>query len=161
MAYRVIGCVARRLPSIQEDIETLLADVDKKLAELPKPPSADPLSEVLSLISDFAKSLGKYLEGTPNADGLIQSIRHSSGTFRKAIRATEPDFRPYERSIALQLPEAHIFVAPSFLSNEGPAYTPADNSRAIFIDDVKKRADQYVLLLDDVSCVDSVHYTQG
>ena len=113
------------------------------MAELPKPPSADPLSEVLSLISNFSKSLGKYLEGTPNADGLLQSIRPSSVAFRDAIRATEPDFRPYERIVASRNPEAHKFVAPEFLANNGgPAYTPTDNSHAIFIDDVKKRADQ-------------------
>ncbi|KAM5545240.1 hypothetical protein V8D89_001351 [Ganoderma adspersum] len=135
-------CISLRLPSIQETIERLLAEVDKKLAELPKPPSTDPLSEVLSLISDFSQCLGKYLEGTPNADGLIQSIRLSSDAFRKAIQATEPDFRPYERIVATRHPEIHKFVKPSFLLNDGPLYTPVDDSRAIFIDDVKKRADQ-------------------
>ena len=142
--------MTRRLPSIQETIERLLTEVDKKLAELPKPPSTDPLSEVLSLISDFSQSLGKYLEGTPNADGLIQSIRPSSDAFRKAIQETEPDFRPYERIIATRHPEVHRFVKPSFLLNDGPLHTPVDDSRAIFIDDVKKRADQYVLLADYV-----------
>ncbi|KAI1783496.1 P-loop containing nucleoside triphosphate hydrolase protein [Ganoderma leucocontextum] len=150
-------CISMRLPSIQEDLERLLAEVDKRLAKLPKPPSADPLSEVLSLLSDFSKSLGKYLEGTPKADGLLQSIRPSSDAFRDAIRATEPDFRPYERIVASRHPEAHKFVAPSFLSHEGPAYTPADDSRAIFVDDVKKRADQYVLLAVLSSFVVLIH----
>ena len=39
-------------------------------------------------------------EGTPEADGLLQSIRPTQMRFRKAIRATAPAFRPYERRYA-------------------------------------------------------------
>lgn len=102
------------------------------------------MSEVLFLLSTFSKSLGKYLEGTTKADGLLQSIRPACDTFRKAVRATEPDFRPYKRSLAMHNPSAHKFVPASFLSNEGYTFTPENDGRAIFIDDVMDRAREYV-----------------
>ncbi|TBU52257.1 P-loop containing nucleoside triphosphate hydrolase protein [Dichomitus squalens] len=133
-------CISQRLPIIQEELHKLLSATDERLTQLPKPPSSDVLSEVLFLLSTFSKSLGRYLEGTTKADGLLQSIRPPCDTFRKAIRATEPDFRPYEHTLPRQNPHAHKFVAAAFLENEGYTYIPENDSRAIFIDDVMKRA---------------------
>ena len=124
-----------------------MAATDERLTELPKPPSPDVLSEVLFLLSTFSKSLGNYLEGTTRADGLLQSIRPVCDAFRKAIRATEPDFRPYKRSLVKRNPSAHKFVPPSFLSNEGYTFAPESDNRAIFIDDVMDRAREYVSIL--------------
>ena len=129
-----------RLPHIQEELQKLLAATDEKLTQLPKPPSTDSLSEVLYLLSTFTRVLGKYLDGTPYADGLLQSIRPACDTFRKAIRATEPDFRPYDRKMAASNPEVHTFIVPSFVSNEGIPFVPLDDKRAIYIDDVMRRA---------------------
>ncbi|KAI1783118.1 P-loop containing nucleoside triphosphate hydrolase protein [Ganoderma leucocontextum] len=133
-------CISRRLPNIQDELHKLLAATDERLTELPKPPSSDVLSEVLFLLSIFSKSLGKYLEGTTKADGLLQSIRPAYDTFRKAIRATEPDFRPYKRSLVRRNPDAHKFVPPPFLANEGYTFMPENDNRAVFIDDVMDRA---------------------
>ncbi|KAI0705266.1 P-loop containing nucleoside triphosphate hydrolase protein [Cerioporus squamosus] len=137
-------CISQRLPSIQEELQKLLNTTDEKLTELPKPPSTDAVSEVLYHTSTFAKLLGKHVEGTPNADGLLQSIRPAFEKFRKVIKDSEPDFRPYERKVASTNPEIHQFVTPSFLSNEGPTFTPADDRKAIYIDDVMKRAQEAI-----------------
>ena len=123
-----------------EKLQSLLTDTDEKLTHLPKPPSTDALSEVLHLVSTFSKALSKHLEGTPYADGLHQTVRPACNEFRRAIRATEPDFRPYDRKLASDNPSAHGFVAPSFISNEGIPYIPPDDGHSIFIDDVMKRA---------------------
>ncbi|KAI0753564.1 P-loop containing nucleoside triphosphate hydrolase protein [Daedaleopsis nitida] len=133
-------CISQRLPHIQEELHKLLAATDEKLAKLPKPPSPDALSEVLYHISEFSKLLSKHVEGTPNADGLLQTIEPACHRFLKAIRATEPDFRPYTRQIAASNPQIHKFLPPSFLSNEGGSITPEDDSHAIYLDDVTKRA---------------------
>ena len=79
-------------------------------------------------------------EGAGNSDGLLQQIEPACFHFQKAIRATEPDFRPYSRLMAARNPDIHNFVTPSFLSNEGAPYFPEDDSRAIYLDDVMKRA---------------------
>ncbi len=80
----------------------------------------------------FAKSI---------VDG-SQSIRPAAEKFRQVIRDSEPDFRPYERKVARTKPEIHQFVTPSFLANEGIPFTPSDDRKAIYIDDVMKRAQE-------------------
>lgn len=132
-----------RLPSIQEELQDLLSATDENLNKLPKPPSTDALSEVLHLLSTFSKGLAHFLEGTPNPDGLLQSIRPACDTFRQAIRATEPDFRPYERQAAARNPDAYNYIVPEFLKNEEETvYRPQDDTKAIYIDDVMNRARQ-------------------
>ncbi|KAI9063947.1 hypothetical protein FKP32DRAFT_1603293 [Trametes sanguinea] len=110
--------VSQRLPAVQEELQELLTTTDELLNKLPKPPSSDALSEVLHLLSTFSKGLANFLEGTPNADGLLQSIRPACDAFQKAIRATEPDFRPYDSHAAQRDPDAHKYVVPAFLQNE-------------------------------------------
>ncbi|KAI0364813.1 hypothetical protein BV20DRAFT_1029061 [Pilatotrama ljubarskyi] len=136
--------ISQRLPSIQEELQDLMTVTDEQLNKLPKPPSSDALSEVLHLLSTFSKSLARYLEGTPDADGLLQSIIPAWETFHQVIRSTEPDFRPYERHIAARHPDVHKYVSPKFLLNEEMPYSPSDDSRAIFIDDVMARARQSI-----------------
>jgi len=46
---------------------------------------------------DFGVALLRHVTGIPDTDGLIQSIRPAQGRFRQAIRATAPNFRPFER----------------------------------------------------------------
>ncbi|KAI0628425.1 P-loop containing nucleoside triphosphate hydrolase protein [Trametes polyzona] len=137
--------IAQRLPIIQEELQDLLTATDEQLNKLPKPPSSDALSEVLHLLSTFTKGLSQFLEGTPDEDGLLQSIRPAYESFLGAIRATEPDFRPYERQAAQRNPEAFKHTTPLFLkSEEEVPYVPADDSSAIYIDEVMQRARQSI-----------------
>ncbi|KAF7977729.1 hypothetical protein HWV62_2796 [Athelia sp. TMB] len=125
------------LPEIHEELQKHLRNTEVLIQALPKPPSEDPFSEVLHLIGAFTRSLSHHLEGTPASDGLIQSIRPMQIQFQRAIRATAPDFRPYERS------EAHIRSLPeaSFLENEEHFEARLeDNGKEIFIDEVFDRA---------------------
>jgi hypothetical protein len=84
------------------------------LAELPKAPSGDPFSEVLNLLSGFLRDLERHLEGIPEKDGLLQAVGPSYLEFKKAIRATAPEFLPYERIRAGSL----VPRKPQFLDNE-------------------------------------------
>lgn len=137
-----VTCILR-LPSIQEELQDLLSATDENLNKLPKPPSTDALSEVLHLLSTFSKGLAHFLEGTPDPEGLLQSIRPACDAFRQAVRATEPDFRPYERQAAARNPDAYSYVVPEFLKNEEEnVYRPQDDTKAIYIDDVMNRARQ-------------------
>ncbi|KAJ8454305.1 hypothetical protein ONZ51_g13104 [Trametes cubensis] len=137
--------IRERLPGIQEELQDLLGTTDAQLEKLPKPPSSDALSEVLHLISTFCKGLSQLLEGAPEKDGLLQSIRPVHEAFHEAIRSTEPDFRPYERQFAERNPGEHKYIYPPFLASEESApYKPKDNSHAIFIDEVMDRARQAI-----------------
>lgn len=74
----------------------MLKETSKSLRSLPKPPSKDPVGEVIHMVASFTRDLARCIEGTPEEHGLLQSIRPLQEGFRRAIRATAPDFRAYE-----------------------------------------------------------------
>ena len=79
---------------------------EEKLRALPKAPSADPVGEVLQLLGDFARDLDYRVEGTPEEDGLLQTIRPHQEAFRVAIRRTAPNFVPWKKTANKELPKA-------------------------------------------------------
>ena len=85
---------------LQEELQELLRKTDDALRALPKPPSIDPLTEILNVISEFARDIAKHVDGLPNRNGLLQAIRPAQETFKQTIRKTAPDFRPSERGDA-------------------------------------------------------------
>jgi len=103
-----------RLPEIQDELQNSIERTRESLDLLPKAPSQDPFNEIMNLLHVFTRDLSQHLVGVPDDDGLLQTIRPAHESFRKAIRITAPDFRPYERRYATQrsLPKAE------FLSNE-------------------------------------------
>jgi hypothetical protein len=151
-----------RLPEIHEELEKSIAVTRGLLSALPKAPSSDPLNEICTLIHSFTVDLSLHVEGVPNHDGLLQTIRPAQEKFRKSIRMTAPNFRPFESSLKEQ---RHLGRA-SFLANEeaeDEAGEASDNegnqkidlfsfpkkaksikSRKIYIDEVMEKADQYV-----------------
>ncbi|KII95434.1 hypothetical protein PLICRDRAFT_25913 [Plicaturopsis crispa FD-325 SS-3] len=132
--------IGKRLPEIQEELQKLLEKTKDSLRQLPKPPSPDPVGEILQKIGKFTRDLSRHLEGTPTEDGLLQSIRPAQLDFQRAIRNTAPEFRPYERKHAQSrsLPKA------DFLSNEEEAREEEQHVikavDPIYIDDVLSRA---------------------
>ena len=91
-----------RLPDIHEELQGLLRKTEASIVQLPRPPSGNPLGEIYQLIGDFTRRLTQHVEGTPDPNGLLQSIRPAQLQFRKAVRETAPEFRPYERRYAAQ-----------------------------------------------------------
>ena len=118
------------------------------------------------MIHSFTVDLARHVEGIPNHDGLLQTIRPLQEKFRKSIRMTAPNFRPFESS----LKETRHLGRASFLANEegednaGEASDNEDEdhvgsfkknpskpqvlaiSRKIYIDEVMEKAQQYVFL---------------
>lgn len=130
-----------RLPEIQDELQALLDQTAADFQALPKPPSTDPVAEVLHMISTFTRDLHRHLEGTPDEGGLLQSIRPAQETFKRAIRATAPNFLPYERkdshSRTLPFPE---FLASEEEEEEDDEEECIPVASAMHIDQVMERA---------------------
>jgi hypothetical protein len=122
-----------------------MQNTEDEIRKLPKPPSNDPFGEVLHLIGNFTRHLSRHLEGTPERDGLLQSIRPAQLQFQRVIRATAPNFRPFDRSFT----PARTLPAPEFLAHETEheqveVKEGFDLGNPIHIDEVFKRAQECV-----------------
>jgi hypothetical protein len=85
------------LPGFQEELEKATHDTRQKLHALPREASKDPQTEISTLLHGFVTDMVKIVEGIPNKDGLLQSIRPAQEKFRSQIRGTAPEFLPFER----------------------------------------------------------------
>jgi len=130
------------LPQIYEELQSLIQKAEDDMRALPKAPSADPLAEVLQLVHNFMSDVRQHLEGTPEEDGLLQSIRPAQLKFQRAIRATVPNFVPYEKSSANS---GQALPTPAFLANEENqseiSFAEVVNTKGvIYIDEVFDKA---------------------
>ena len=94
---------------------------------LPKPPSDDPRGEISSLLHAFTSDLAQEIRGVPDEDGLVQAIRPAQEKFRRAIRMTAPDFRPFERKFR---GTRHLGRATFLHSEEGEEWNEGSESES-------------------------------
>jgi hypothetical protein len=135
------------LPQIQIELENIIQKTRTGLQQLPKPPSSDPIGEVASLLHQFIGELNNIIEGVYHPEGLLQAIRPSQEQFRREIRHTAPDFRPFEEPVEFRMEYEEPFPDPVFLLNEdgeGRQGPHAGKTMPIFIDTVMRRAEEYV-----------------
>ncbi|KAH6910213.1 P-loop containing nucleoside triphosphate hydrolase protein [Coprinopsis sp. MPI-PUGE-AT-0042] len=138
--------IAKRLPQIQTELERATIRARDALNALPPPPSDTPINEVFKRLSNFTDDLrAKFDEGVPTSEGVHQTMRPFQYKFRRAIRATAPGFRPYEKKHA----GTRQFVQPKFLDHEEEPDLQTESSvvftsesNVIFVDEVLKRAQE-------------------
>ena len=112
----IIITTSYRLPQIQDELEKTIIRTRSLLVDLPRAPSSDPRNEISTLLHNFTSDLARHIEGVPDEDGLLQSIRPAQERFRKAIRLTAPNFRPFEQKYEDQ---RHLGRASFLVSEEG------------------------------------------
>lgn len=124
---------------------------------LPKPPPQNALNEVAKLIKDFDADMRRHIEGVPYKEGVIQQIRIPHEKFCRAIHATAPDFRPFDRPTHPEL-EIKELPKPEFLQIEEEVSRPEslasengheelqDMNLVIYIDEVDRRMKEQVYL---------------
>ncbi|EMD32895.1 hypothetical protein CERSUDRAFT_76970 [Gelatoporia subvermispora B] len=130
--------IAKRLPEIRDELQSLMVTTDSLLGQLPTAPSDDAFGEVSETLAAFTRKFGQFLKGTPGVDGLLQSIRHAQAQFKRAVRATAPDFRACERSEMGMLPGKATML--DLFKDEEKGSIPVNGERAIYIEDVMERA---------------------
>lgn len=91
---------------------------------LPRAPSVNPQAEISSMLHNFVTDLERHLEGVPDEDGLLQAIRPAQERFRRNIRQTAPNFRPFEKAYD---GEQHLHRAAFLVQEEGQAWEGEDS----------------------------------
>ncbi|KDR69882.1 hypothetical protein GALMADRAFT_145261 [Galerina marginata CBS 339.88] len=139
--------ISKRIPIIQEALQKSMTDTRHLLSQLPRAPTSDPHSEILTLIYNFASDLAHHVEGVPDdaefgsGRGLIQTIRPVQDSFRIKIRRTAPDFQPFEKKDSST---KRLQVAEFLKAEEGDEFekqTMDEQDLRIYIDEVLERAD--------------------
>ena len=121
-----------RLPELADELTSLLKQTELRLRKLPKPPSDNPVGEVIEMVSGFSRLLSTFVEGTPNEQGIHQTIQPLHMKFKDAIKETAPDFRPYKSG------ESMNYEPPTFLAAEKAELGSDDG--AIYVDQVMDMA---------------------
>ncbi|KAI6040078.1 P-loop containing nucleoside triphosphate hydrolase protein [Pisolithus marmoratus] len=143
--------IARRLPEIQDELQAVMQQAHSDLRELPPEPSNNPVGEIHRILNGFTRKLSELLTGTPDDNGLVQTIRSHSEAIKQEIYFTAPRFVPWERRDSHQHPklppvkflsDEEIVDSEDESDDEGLGLTPPARSRDndIFIDEVMERA---------------------
>ncbi|KAG6374238.1 hypothetical protein JVT61DRAFT_4247 [Boletus reticuloceps] len=109
----------------------------EKIQALSKAPSSEPIGEMLQTLRNFERDLEHRVEGTPEEDGLLQTILPCQEAFKIAIRRTASQFVPWGDTSTKGLPE------PAFLSNEHENHAAMEfgaGQNKMYVDKVLKRA---------------------
>ncbi|KAG1830238.1 P-loop containing nucleoside triphosphate hydrolase protein [Suillus variegatus] len=93
----LIQLIEEALPRLREDIDKLLAQCNKEFDALPPPLANDPQIEVLGRVNAFCDVFKSYVNGSHEDKRLAQRNRALYAIFKRDIRGTAPDFRPFEK----------------------------------------------------------------
>jgi hypothetical protein len=128
-----------RLPEIKKELELNIDKVRTNLSHLPKEPSSNPQLDVATILHGFTKDLALHIEGIPEKNGIIQLLRSYQSVFRRSIRQTAPDFRPYKKESTNKPTFPSSF---DFLKSEDDEPLLTFNSKPIYVDEVMQRAEE-------------------
>ncbi|KAG1748049.1 P-loop containing nucleoside triphosphate hydrolase protein [Suillus lakei] len=93
----LIQLIEEALPRLREDIDKLLAQCNKDLDALPPALANDPQIEVLGRVSAFCDVFKGFVNGSHEDKRLAQRNRALYAIFKRDIRGTAPDFRPFDK----------------------------------------------------------------
>ncbi|KAG2034094.1 P-loop containing nucleoside triphosphate hydrolase protein [Suillus americanus] len=93
----LIQLIEETLPCLRDDVDKLLAKCIKDLDELPPPLANDPQIEVLGRVNTFCDVFKRFVNGSHEDKCLAQRNRTLYAIFKRDIRGTAPDFRPFSQ----------------------------------------------------------------
>ncbi|EKM56235.1 uncharacterized protein PHACADRAFT_207519 [Phanerochaete carnosa HHB-10118-sp] len=91
--------INQELPKLRREAKESLDTVRERLSALPPPPSDNPASELLRMITSFCDKVQSLIRGAESHERLIQKCRPAYKTFKRDIRRTAPQFKPYDSSL--------------------------------------------------------------
>ncbi|KAL4246136.1 hypothetical protein ABKN59_008971 [Abortiporus biennis] len=89
------GIINQSLPFLRQKSKDSLQEVKESMEHLPPPPSENPATELLRLITGFSAEVGSLVKGVESYERLLQNCRPAYSKFKLNIRRTAPDFRPF------------------------------------------------------------------
>ncbi|KAF8514308.1 P-loop containing nucleoside triphosphate hydrolase protein [Gautieria morchelliformis] len=161
--------ISKRLPELTQELQMALRRTKDELEKLQAPTFKDPIMEMMHLIGDLSDSVFRHAEGVSYVISRsskaqagfnqFERIRDVHEDFRKRIRSTAPDFRPFDSPAAGTVGWTYSMSSePSFLTSEEKGSSP-HSSEPIYLDDVTRRATTREFQWEEPACklVESVY----
>ncbi|KAH7920090.1 hypothetical protein BV22DRAFT_826286 [Leucogyrophana mollusca] len=95
LSVQLVQMINDMLPNFRNEAAMLLDGCHNSLSTVPKAVNADPASYMMGLIAEFCKTVDQYVGGGAETGDLIQEHRVAYAAFKRAIRSTAPNFKPY------------------------------------------------------------------
>ncbi|KAK4703407.1 protein mago nashi, partial [Phenoliferia sp. Uapishka_3] len=121
--------IREKLPGIVKTISTSLEKAEKRLQQLPPPPSADSTLELLQLCNRFTNKIKHLSYGLPDHQSVIQGATKEYRTFKKNILLTVPHFVPFETNS--KNPRKDTYREPNFLEGVDEEDMATDSSTSL------------------------------
>ncbi|KAG9311765.1 P-loop containing nucleoside triphosphate hydrolase protein [Chiua virens] len=128
--------IKKVIPKLKEDIEQLLSTCLEDIGTLPERLNVDPQIEVLVRVNKFCDAFKGAVTGASSDKTLAQHNRALYAIFAHDIRATSPDFRPFED------PEQHCSI--DALDSEEHATTRNDQVQTMGLYDVRETIEESI-----------------
>ncbi|TCD67241.1 hypothetical protein EIP91_000370 [Steccherinum ochraceum] len=94
---KLLGIViSKALPGLREKCKESLRLAKSDLEKFPPPASDQPAAELLRLITGFSTNVECLVRGSDNFEHLLQRCRPAYATFKRDVRGTSPDLRPFK-----------------------------------------------------------------
>jgi hypothetical protein len=134
--------VISSLPKLRLDSKNSFEEVVKHLDSLPPPPTDDPASELLRMVTVFQREVGALVQGEEAYERLIQRCRPAYFRLKRDIRGTAPRFVPFLRN-----EDPRDFDADFCAELELPGETEAKEEEEVlpevmYLDDVRKHIEK-------------------
>lgn len=117
------------LPKLKHDVLRLLDDCRQELSTLPTPVTNDPAAEILLRITKFCGDFRSAVYGDSYKQ-LAQNNRYQYAAFKRAIRKTAPDFRPFV--------ESERYIKPWFPEEDPTNGSPDPAIKPLDLSDVRR-----------------------
>lgn len=139
-----------RLPLLIGHINSRYETVVADLEALGKPPSNDPSSEMMGLVTDFAASIESHIQGGPGHEKLLQDVMAAYMRYKRDLWRTAPRFTPFTAK-ELDEDEADVQLKMDYAGDvegvrEGPMGPSGQDGKIMDLDDVREHVKRCAIL---------------
>ncbi|KAF9229123.1 hypothetical protein BS17DRAFT_792113 [Gyrodon lividus] len=95
LSEHLVRLINDMLPNFHQEAARLYQECSERLATIPPVIEGDPANYMMGLVAELCRTVDRFVRGGAEASALIQRNREAFAQFKREIRATAPNFRPF------------------------------------------------------------------
>ncbi|KAJ6477061.1 P-loop containing nucleoside triphosphate hydrolase protein, partial [Mycena sanguinolenta] len=133
----LVQMISETLPRISRTADTHLEACRTSLAALPEPPTEDPATHLLTLITEFSNEIKQWVQGSPGHNELVQKNNAAFRDFKVAIKKTAPGFVA-GLPLKLEGTSSVPYILTDGGGKTGGGQTASESLQPIYLSDVRE-----------------------